>query len=141
MTGPGGFTGYSNIFTGPTGGATTTEVMVGLNRQFVPSLSGKVAVFISGLVHQTIADVGVTIKGRYSTGTAPAAGVAATGTEFGRAQRTFQSGNTQYDTFLIHGVINGLAIGPVSWFDLSIVSGATGAALVQDVQFTILEGA
>lgn len=140
FTGPGGATGTSSIYTGPTGAATNTELMAGINKTFVPTLTGNLIVILSGVVHQASADVGVTLKGRYAqSASPPAAGAVATGTEFGRAQRLLQSGSTQFDTFLIHTKLSNLAIGFTHWFDVSFVSVSAGNAQVQDIQLTILE--
>jgi len=106
---------------------------------YVPSNSGKVQVILSGLVNNGTADVGITIQGRYGTGTPPTPTAAATGTAFGRAQRTKQSGNTQFATFITHAVISSLNVGVTYWFDVSLVCAAAGAATIEDVNFTIHE--
>jgi hypothetical protein len=119
---------------------SNTELMAGLGRAFTPTLTGNAIVILSGLVHNSTADVGVTIQGRFGqSGTPPVAGAAASGTVFGRAQRTLQSGNTQFATFICHAKLSSLSLGLPYWFDVSIICSAAGAAQVQDVQFTILE--
>jgi hypothetical protein len=116
--------------------------MGGLAQTFTPTISGSVYVFLSGVVHQGNTGVGTIIQGRWAqNATPPAVGAAVTGTAFGRAQRLFNDGNSGFLTFIAHAKISGLSIGNTHWFDVSVFCGATGAAQLQDVQFTILEGA
>lgn len=156
LTGPTGPTGIdgpaltirgtSGGYTGPTGGVTgTSELMAGIATlssvwgSFSPIRSGIAMIIVSGIVNNPTAGVGVTLRGRYGVGSAPAAGAAAAGNQFGRTQRTLQSGNTQFDTFIIHTRLEGLTLFATYWFDISIQNASSGNATIQDLQMTIIE--
>jgi len=156
LTGPTGPTGVdgpvmtirgtSGGITGPTGGVTgTSELMAGLAQlssvwfTFAPIRTGVALVIISGIVNNPTSGVGVTLRGRYGVGSAPAAGAAAAGNQFGRTQRTLQSGTTQFDTFVIHTRLEGLTLFANYWFDISIQNASSGNATIQDLQMSIIE--
>jgi hypothetical protein len=100
-----------------------------------------VLVLISGMVlNSTAAGDGVTITGRYGTGTAPANGATSgLGTAFSIPQHFVASTTAGQQGFSIHGVVSGLTLGSATWFDLSIVAVTGGGATVKDVQFSVVE--
>jgi hypothetical protein len=107
---------------------------------FTPTRSGKILIIASCIVNNPTSGVGVTIRGRYGQlGSAPAAGAAVTGLQFGRTQRTLQSGTTQFDTAIIHTRLENLTLFASYWFDFSIQDAASGNATIQDCQLTIVE--
>jgi hypothetical protein len=106
---------------------------------FTPIRSGKVLVIITGIVNNPTSGVGVTLRGRYGVGSAPAAGAAAAGNQFGRTQRTLQSGTTQFDTFIVHARLEGLTTSATYWFDISIQNASNANASIQDCAMSIIE--
>ena len=157
LTGPTGFTGAdgaamtirgaSGGYTGPTGGVTgTSELMAGLATlssvwsTITPIRTGKLLIIASCIVNNPTSGVGVTIRGRYGVlGSAPAAGSAVAGAQFGTTQRTLQSGTTQFATAIVHTRLEGLTLSASYWFDFSIQDAASGNATIQDAQLTIIE--
>lgn len=123
----------------PTATASTTAVMMGLGATiaYTPKSTGKVRVIINGVVGNLTAAVAVTGSGRYGTGTAPANGVAFTGTAFPSGTKNWKSNGTPPALdFTILGLISGLAIGTAYWFDLAI-STATGADVAEVLNLAV----
>ena len=146
-TGPTGSQGGASTVTGPTGpagtiindftanmaGVTTTvsatSIMLGLGSSnpplasITPIASGDVMFGISGWLAGPVG--GMTVRGRYGTGTAPVYGGGATGVPFG-AVETINAINAPYHAM---GIANGLVTGTAYWFDLSanvVTGGNTG---------------
>lgn len=108
----------------PTGTGSATAVMMGLGSTctLTPTASTRVFVQFIGCSSATIASGGV-IQCKFGTGTAPANGVATTGTDVGTtATSTFTLGNEKIP-FTAGGIITGLSIGTAYWFDLSMLAG------------------
>ncbi len=156
FTGPTGNTGAtgavgtlggstSGLSASPTGNVSTTEKAMGLGTTsgffYTPSGSGTIAVWIGGMaINSTGAGDGVTITGRYGTGTAPANGdTSGLGSTFTTAQHFVGSTTAGQQGFIVMGRVTGLSVGVACWVDLSIVAVTGGGASVKDVQCVILE--
>lgn len=151
MTGVTGLTGYSptklpnymsNNNASITGNVSTSEKMMGFGAfgtRITPQLTGKVLVVMSGMVfNSTAAGDGVTISGRYGTGTAPVNGASVSGTRFGQSQRFIASTTAGKQGYMVAAVLD-LAIGVNYWLDLSIIAVTDGGATIQDVQNIAVE--
>lgn len=141
-TGPVSLVNYSGSFTGPTGGYTTSEKMAGLGNALSAGITttktGLVLALIAGIAYNdTAAGDGTTITGRYGTGSAPAAGAVATGSQFGIAQRFIASTTAGRQGFCCMGIVN-MGVGTF-WVDVSIIAVIAGGASVQDVQIVLIE--
>lgn len=164
FTGPAGMTGPPGAgtpglgFTGPTGavGASVTAsgayltsngpfgpysvaTSIGFGAVYTPTRTGKVLVMFSGMVRNSLGtpSASTLVSARYSLGSPPIPGVAASGTDFG--SKNFVSGDAnEYAGFTIFNIIT-LAIGTAFWFDLAISSSIGANAYVRDVQFVLLE--
>ncbi len=129
----------------PTGNVSTTEKAMGLGSTFgfviTPDNSGVVLVWIGGMVlNSTAAGDGVTITGRYGTGTAPSNGdTSGLGATVGAPQHFVASTTAGQQGFIVMGKITGLTLSTQVWFDLSIVAVTGGGATVKDVQIVVLE--
>jgi hypothetical protein len=129
--------------TSPAGNVSTTEKAMGLGSSFSisPVNTGVVLVLMSGVaLNSSAAGDGVTITGRHGAGTPPANGdTSGLGTAFSVPQHFVASTTAGQQGFCLHGVIFGLTVGAVTWFDLSIVAVTGGGATIKDVQFSVVE--
>lgn len=129
----------------PTGNVSTTEKAMGLGLvsgfSYTPIRSGNLIVMIAGMVfNSTAAGDGVTIRGRFGTGTAPAnAATTGLGTQFSIDQRFVASTTAGKQGFCVLGKITGQALNTALWFDLSLIAVTGGGASVQDAQIVIIE--
>jgi hypothetical protein len=130
----------------PTGNVSTTAKAMGLGgspTSFVltPAGSGIALVWIGGMAtNTTAAGSGVTITGRWGTGTPPVNGATTgLGTQFGTPQRFVASTTAGQQGFIVMGKVTGMTVGTQYWFDISIVAVTSGGATVKDVQFVALE--
>jgi hypothetical protein len=138
--------GVGSWHASPTGNVSTSEKAMGLGGgadqfTFVPEKTGRVLVWIGGMVlNSTAAGDGVTITGRWGTGTPPSNGdTSGLGTQFSIPQHFVASTTDGQQGFLVMGVVTGMTVGTVYWFDLSIVAVTGGGATVKDVQFVAVE--
>lgn len=135
---------FSNQVASPAGNVSTTDTVMGLGTSFsfLPASSGKVFVFMSGMVLNSAAvGSGVNIRGRLGTGTPPANGTpsgAGAGDAFGITQHFVASTTAGQQGFTIQCCLL-LTVGTTYWFDLAIQAVTSGGATVKDVQFSILE--
>lgn len=131
------------VLTTPAGNVSTTEKAMGLGFSFnmTPTKSGNVLVWIGGVaINTTAPGSGVTITGRYGTGTPPSnADTSGLGTQFGTPQHFVGSTTAGQQGFMVMGKISGLTPGDAYWFDLSIVAVTSGGATVKDTQFIAIE--
>jgi hypothetical protein len=126
----------------PTGGAlspagTTTTgpgVMMGMGAtlKITPVRSGKVMLTIVGSMASSVAANSAVAVLYYGTGTAPANGVAPTGTSVGGLIVGHSATATYQLPFSASGLVTGLALGTQIWFDLRLnsSSGASTASVV-----------
>ncbi len=152
-TGPTGMTGatgavgtvqaYAANSAAPTGNISTTDTAMGLGGSiaYIPSHSGTIVVWVAGMViNSSGAGDGVTITGRYGTGTAPVNGATSSlGTQFGLPQHFVSSTTAGQQGFMVMGRITGLTLSTEVWFDLSIIAVSAGGASVKDVQVVVVE--
>lgn len=129
----------------PTGGVSTTEKAMGLGLitgfSYTPTRTGNLMVWVAGQAfNSTAAGDGVTIRGRWGTGTAPSnAATTGLGTQFSIDQRFVGSTTGGKQGFNVMGKLTALTIGVPVWIDLSLLAVTGGGASVQDVQCMIAE--
>ncbi len=109
----------------PAGTISATLVMMGTGATcvFTPSSTGKVRVSYSAWLNIAVAVNQITVGARFSTGTAPANGVAVTGTRFGGNADivTSPSATTKYTQAVFNDVL-ALVAGTAYWFDLTLAT-------------------
>ena len=127
----------------PAGTVSATAVMMGLGTTcvFTPKNTGKVRVTMCGTWYTAGTAVAGIFGGRYGTGTAPANGVASTGTRFGTGTsdstpKTASTGNGMF--FSITDILS-LAAGTAYWFDLAEASAAGDTTETGNIVCTIDE--
>jgi len=108
---------------------------------FTPEKTGSLVIWIGGVaLNSTAAGDGVTITGRYGTGTAPSNGdTSGLGTQFGTPQHFVASTTAGQQGFIVMGKVTGLTVGVACWFDLSLLAVTAGGASVKDVQYVAME--
>jgi hypothetical protein len=116
--------------TAPTGTSSTSVVMMGLGStcKITPVFSSRVKVLFIGVSTNSTSGQVTDMRVFFGTGSAPANGVAQTGTQVG----TFvlgQAASLGFDTsFTNGGLVTGLTPGVPVWFDIGMnVSGGTGS--------------
>ena len=119
---------------------TGTEVMMGLGTTcvFTPTYTRVFVTFNGDASNSTLLD-GVSVRGYYGTGTAPANAAAASGTAFS-VYKTYTSATAAARVgFAISSVITGLTPATAYWFDLSVANVTGGAASLKDIDFIAME--
>lgn len=129
----------------PASTASQTLVMMGLGSTctYTPRGSGKLLVNISACVKTNTALVSFTAGPRYGTGTAPANGVAVTGTAFGAAAgdiSTRGTGTGSYVPISWTVLLTGLTRGTAYWFDMALLTSTSAdVAVMGNVMMSIQE--
>jgi hypothetical protein len=133
----------TNSFTPSNPAATTsaTAVMMGLGSTiaFTPNQSTRLLIIISGQMGNTVAGDVVTAQLRYGTGTAPANGVAVTGTQIAGSQTITSVSAGQRSGLCLTCILPGLSIGTAYWFDLALNITTGGSGSVTGVNCSIAE--
>lgn len=125
----------------PTGTTSATAVMMGLGSTvvFTPSTTGRVFFWCYvTLTNNTLLD-GCTAGMRSGTGTAPANGIAVSGTQRGATKSFTSAINNQGSMVTLVAGIVGATIGTQIWFDLAVNAITGGTASVQSVVFFLQE--
>lgn len=129
---------------GPGATASTTLVMMGLGSTlaYTPASTGLVLITVGGQFFTNTAAVGVTLTGRYGTGTPPVNGAAVTGTRWpAAADPTFGAATTTTagNPFSFTAML-ALVKGTTYWFDLALATAnAADAAVLGNLFATIAE--
>jgi hypothetical protein len=127
----------------PAGTISTTQVMMGLGSvcTYTPAQSGLVLLACTGQVQVINAVVAATLGGRYGTGTAPANGVAVTGTLCGGAElQVYRPPSTGDQIGFAFTDLLTLTPGTAYWFDISLESiGGTAEAEINNVSLVLAE--
>jgi hypothetical protein len=114
----------------PTGTTSTTPVMAGLGGtcHITPVYSGRIKVEFIATVGNSTSGATVTNTVRFGTGTAPANGVAATGTQVGTGVAYTAPASNYNEPIFNGGIITGLSTGTAYWLDITeAVSTGTGS--------------
>jgi hypothetical protein len=112
----------------PAGTTSASTVMMGLAVPFTPSRSGNVLITISGEMENSTSGDGVAYVVRVGTGTAPANGAAAAGTQVSASPELFPDASASgLVPFSITAIATGQSLGVAMWIDLglSVVNGGT----------------
>lgn len=116
-------------------GTTSAGVMAGLAVAITPVGSGRLHIVITGvLTNNTVAPLvgGGTYRLYYGTGSAPANGVALTGTALGN-QNSITANTANTPSFSLEGWVSGLAIGTPVWVDMLEGQFVAGTATFQAI--------
>ena len=129
----------------PTGTASTTLVMLGCGSTctYTPASSGLVLVSVTAYGYCTTASTGIEVGGRYGTGTAPANGVAVSGTRFGASAESYvrpsAATNTNSEAIAFTDIIT-LTPGTAYWFDLAFATtNASDLCTIYNVSMSFVE--
>lgn len=111
--------------TNPTATSSTTAVMAGMGNTLTltPTYSTRIKIFLQGASFTSTAASSVGIQIRWGTGTAPANGVAVTGTALGTSINTTAVGILSPVAFSLGGIVTGLTAGTAYWFDIAFFTG------------------
>lgn len=123
----------------PAATTSLTGVMMGLAGAFTPAFSGRVLIFVTGTGANSTANDGLTVAGRYGTGTAPVNAAANTGTSFGNGQTIDSPANAARSPFALIGVITGLAVGTAHWVDVLLTALTGGTASLTGLSVSVVE--
>jgi hypothetical protein len=128
----------------PTGTSSTTGVMMGMGGtgpvRFTPARSGVIAVIFLASVTSGVANAGAQCQVFYGTSTAPANGVAGTGTAFSTALSVVVGPAASSTVCACQGVGGSFAIGTSYWFDLWMRNvGVAGLVGLTGPSWVILE--
>jgi hypothetical protein len=118
----------------PAGTTSATAVMMAIGGTITPGLTGNVEITISGQMANNTLNDGVTVDGRFGTGTAPINGAAVTGTLFGVSQTATALIAAEKSGFSISQVVV-MTVGTATWYDLSLLAVTGGTATVTGVTF------
>lgn len=133
-------TGVANAGS-PTGNSTIAAKMMGLGSTcaITPLQSGKVLISFN-FTHANAAVTTDTLQTMRGTGTAPANGVASTGTAVGNARLLFEPSGTANMQHSLSYLVTGLTVGTAEWFDFALTSGSnTNSATVAAVDCSLQE--
>jgi hypothetical protein len=138
-------TGSALIQTGQYGTLSSTAAVAnpgtmagcGTSASITPTTSGNIIATFSGYMRNTSTGQSAAMM-RWGTGTAPANGVAATGTAVGGVANRGALGANLDTPFSLTGAINGVA-GTTYWFDMNLWTNGTGTTSIIGVSFTAME--
>jgi hypothetical protein len=141
-------TGYAHTSSSPGSPSqtiSTTPVMMGLAGTITPGASGTVRVTIDGEV-ESVGVTGVanmTMTMRTGTGSAPANGVAVTGTQRGNSLITSAASATSSTIpFSLTRTVTGLVVGTAVWLDIALnTNTSSDAASINSITITADEQA
>jgi hypothetical protein len=114
----------------PTSTTSTTDVMMGLGStcHITPVNSTRIQVSFSGVLVNDHASGQVFAQIRFGTGTAPANGVAVTGTQVTPKVNILSAVANQGVTYSQTAIITGLTTGTAYWLDIALSSGNVGGS-------------
>jgi hypothetical protein len=129
----------------PAGTVSTALVMLGCGSTctYTPASSGLVLVSVTAYGYCTTASTGIEVGGRYGTGTAPANGVAVSGTRFGASAESYvrpsAASNTNSEAIAFTDIIT-LTPGTAYWFDLAFATtNAADLCTIYNVSMSFVE--
>lgn len=126
--------------TAPTGTTSIAQVMSGLGTtcKLTPVYSGRIKFEFLGATRNTAANTTV-YNAMWGTGTAPANGVAATGTAVGPTVASTSPTSTSATPFSAGGIITGLTPGTAYWFDISQATAGGGTSNLTNLTCNAME--
>lgn len=132
---------YSNTYISAiTGTTSTTAKMMGLAGSITPNNAGTVLIIVSGTISNSKNANKSLVQLYTGTGTAPANGVAITGTARGTQQTSSIPAAAGEEPFCVTALVTGLTPGTAYWIDLAVASSATsGTASVSNVTISAME--
>lgn len=130
----------------PVGTVSATLVMMGFGKDatpvaYTPAFSGKVLITVTGYSFTNTAVAGMSIGGRFGTGTAPANGDAVTGTRFGAVgDPSMACAVAGIPVGWSLTAVLALTAGTTYWFDMAMsTTNASDQAGMRNVGFSIAE--
>lgn len=123
----------------PGGTTSLTDVMCGLAIAFTPKFTGKIKIWVTAQVTNTLLGDGIVNGIRYGTGTAPVNGAAVTGTSTGSGVKMIAAINNQFTPMALVGYATGLTLNTAYWVDLTQAAITAGTAGIQQITILIEE--
>ena len=125
----------------PTATASTTAVMMGLGTTITvtPKSTGRLNIYLGGLIGNTTTADGASAQLATGTGTAPANGAAATGTLAGTIQTWTSLTGVLTATFACQALVTGLTLNVAVWVDLQLKAVTGGSASVTGLTAIVTE--
>jgi len=118
----------------------TPGVMMGLAGTITPVKTGNVVLTINGTWAQAVVGIVCTAALRTGTGTAPANGVAATGTQQGLSINMKETVAANQFPFSLTALVTGLTVGTAVWLDVSLfTSTVSDACTMTNLTITAVE--
>lgn len=106
--------------------------MAGLAGAITPHTTGKIVIYVSGDVNNSISEDGVNINLRYGTGAAPANGEAGSGTTCAGPTRYIAAAAGNKESFSLQCVAS-VSNGTAYWIDIAFLAVTGGTATLGDV--------
>lgn len=123
----------------PTANTTSAaQLMMGLGGTITPITSGRVAIFITGMMEVDVGMVGQ-VQIRYGIAPVPSNGDAATGTAAGAAKNMKGSTTAGKQGFALCAVVSGLTVGVPYWIDVGLARVTGTSAAIFDVDVVAME--
>jgi hypothetical protein len=124
----------------PAGTTSATAVMMGLGgaNSYTPTQSGRMMMFGFATLTNSVANDGINCGMRTGTGTAPANGVAVTGTQRGNT-RTFTAPINGGIAFAVMIAVFTGSVGTPIWLDMAVTALTGGTATITQVSFLVIE--
>jgi hypothetical protein len=121
--------------------ASTAFVMMGCALAFTPLTTGKILIFVTGTISNSVLSDGATAQIRHGTGAAPVNGAAVTGTGDGKAIRMINNASTAALRlpFALTSLVTGLTLGTAIWIDIALAAITAGNANVYDLCIDVVE--
>ena len=129
----------NNVASSPVSTTSTTLVMAGYGQTFTPKKTGRVLIILSLNANNNTAGDGVQAVLSYGTGTPPAAGAAATGTQTSIASDHTSSTANAAGTMVLAAVLTGLSVGTTYWLDVAYSAITGGTATIQIAYAVVIE--
>lgn len=114
----------------PAATTSTTGLMAGLGSTctITPTITGRVNFEIGGS-GQVAAATSFSVTMHYGTGTAPANGASPAGTAVSWSARNNIVATNDFASFVVSGLVTGLAVGTAVWFDVDVLSSSNAVTL------------
>jgi hypothetical protein len=123
----------------PAATTSTSAVMMGLAAAFTPTQSGRLMIWVvMTATNNTLLD-GILVQLKSGTGTAPANGDAATGTNRGSSKSFTAPVAGSVTELVIIAAIAGLTLNTALWFDLAVNAVTGGTATVSSISLMFHE--
>jgi hypothetical protein len=132
-------TGHVNsAVTNPTGTASSTFRMMGLNTQLTANVGTAATINLDGQITNSSNNSVTEVVVCWGTGTPPLNGAAQAGTVASQAARYKATNANDYVPFSLTCLVTGLASGTTYWLDAAVRAPSGGTAAITDLDFTVV---